>query len=276
MRRPLVLSALCLSLLARAGGDPLPLGARFAGMGGSGLTLADVWAVRLNPAGLAGLERPVAGLSYQQHWLSEELAHQGLAAALPAGQGAFGIGVDRFGYSLYNETRVSLGYAMRFGEGLRAAVQFDHVGVGLGENYGRRGTVVAEAGVQARITDALWIGAHLYNPTRSGLGTTGDEGVVVDERLPTLLRAGFAYTFSERLLMTVEAEKDIDHDERFRVGVEYQPAKVLYLRAGVSSGPVGSHFGAGLHLERIDIDLAMVVRSYLGPTPMLTLNYRFP
>lgn len=252
------------------------MGTRFAGMGWSGLTLTDVWSVRLNPAGIAALEKPVAGLSYQRHWLSEDLAHQGVAVALPVGNGAFGIGADRFGYSLYNETRASLAYAMRFGEGLRAAVQMNYVGVGLGEQYGRRGTVVAEAGVQARITDALWIGAHLYNPNGSGLGTTGDEGVMVDERLPTLLRAGLGYTFSDRLLMTVEAEKDLDHDERVRVGVEYRPASVLFLRAGISTAPVGSHFGAGLRLERVDIDLAMVVRSHLGPTPMITLNYRFP
>ena len=153
-----------MSLLVRAGGDPLPVGARFAGMGGSGLTLTDLWSIRLNPAGLAGLEVPTAGLFYQQHWLSEELAHQGLSVAVPLGNGVLGIGADRFGYRLYNETKASLAYAMPFGDGLRAAVQLDYIGVGLGENYGRAGTLVAEVGMQARITDELWIGAHLYNP----------------------------------------------------------------------------------------------------------------
>ena len=276
MRLSLLFIVLCGGLHLHGAGDPLPMGTRFAGMGWSGLTLTDVWGVRLNPAGIAALERPVAGLSYQQHWLSGDLAHQGLAVALPTGKGAFGIGVDRFGYDLYDQTRASLAYAMRFGDGLRAAVQMNYVGVGLGENYGRRGTVVAEVGMQARITEALWIGAHLYNPNRSGLGTTGDEAVIVDERLPTLLRAGMAYTFSDKLLMTVEAEKDMDHDARFRMGIEYQPAKVLYLRTGISTAPVGSHFGVGLRLEHFDIDMAVAVRSYLGPTPMITINYRFP
>jgi len=275
MRGPVLPFALLLCCTAQAGGDPLPIGARFAGMGFSGLTLTDVWSVRLNPAGIAALEGPVAGLSYQRHFLSEELAHQGLVVALPLGKGVLGIGADRFGYSLYNETRASLAYAMRFGEGLRVAVQLDHLGVRLGENYGSTGTVVAEVGMQAQVTDALWIGAHLYNPTRAALLKAGDGAMPLEERVPTLLRAGFGYTFSDKLLMTLEAEKDIAMPERFRAGMEYHPSPALFLRTGISTGPVQAHFGAGVRLERVDIDLAMAVRSQLGPTPMIGLNYRF-
>ncbi|MBX2980582.1 MAG: hypothetical protein KF905_14945 [Flavobacteriales bacterium] len=275
MRRSLLCLAICAATLVRAGGDPLTVGARFAGMGGSGLMLIDLWSVRLNPAGLAGLEAPTAGLFYQRHFLSEELAHQGLAVALPLGKGVLGVAADRFGYSLYNETRSSLSYAMPFGEGLRAAVQLNHLGVRLGENYGSTGAVVAELGVQAQITDALWLGAHLYNPTRAALLQRTESAVPLDERIPTLLRAGLGYTFSSKLLMTLEAEKDIDRPERFRVGMEYQPNKVLFLRTGVSTGPVQSHFGVGFRLEQFDIDLAVAVRSQLGATPMLNLNYRF-
>jgi hypothetical protein len=38
---------------------------------------------------------------------------------------------------------------------------------------------------------------------------------------------------------------------------------------------VQAHFGAGVRLKQLDIDLAMAVRSQLGPTPMIGLNYRF-
>jgi hypothetical protein len=258
-----------------AGGDQVPVGARFAGMGNAGLTLTDVWSIRMNPAGIASLEQATAGLFYQKHFLSEELSSQALALVLPLGKGRLGIGADRYGYSMYTETRASLTYAMPFGEGLRAGIQMDYLGIRLGDNYGSTGTVVAELGMQARITEALWIGAHLYNPTRASIGTNSEGGVTVDERVPTLLRAGLTYTVSTKLLMTVEAEKDIDLPERFRVGIEYNPNKVLYLRTGVSTAPVGSHFGVGFRLAQVDIDLAVAVRSQLGPTPMLNLNYRF-
>ena len=275
MRRPLLALLLFASSHTFAGGDPLPVGARFLGMGGTGLTLADLWSVRLNPAGLAGLDKPVAGIFYQRHYLSEDLAHQGLAFALPVGKGTFGVGADRFGYELYNETRASLAYAMRFGDGLRAAVQLDYLGVQLGNNYGGTSAFTAELGVQAKLTDELWLGAHLYNPNRAKLDATTESNVTLDERVPTLLRAGFGWIASSKLTMTAEVEKDIDRDERFRFGVEYNPNKVLYLRTGISTAAVQGHFGVGFRLKQMDIDLAVALRSQLGPTPMLNLNYRF-
>ena len=275
MRRPLLALLLFASSHTFAGGDPLPVGARFLGMGGTGLTLADLWSVRLNPAGLAGLDKPVAGIFYQRHYLSEDLAHQGLAFALPVGKGTFGVGADRFGYELYNETRASLAYAMRFGEGLRAAVQFNYLGVNLGGNYGSTAAFVGELGVQARISEQFWLGAHIFNPSRTKLGAVTESNVVLDERVPTLLRAGLGWVVSSKLTLTGEAEKDIDRPERFRFGVEYMPSKALYLRTGISSGPVQGHFGAGIRVSRLEMDLSVSMRSKLGATPMINLNYRF-
>lgn len=275
MRAILLVSVLLNTLVGMAGGDPLTAGARFAGMGGSGLTLIDLWSVRLNPAGIAGIEKPAAGLFYQRHFLSEELAHQGLAVALPVGKGSFGLGVDRFGYSLYNETRASLAYAMRFSEGLRAAVQLNYLGVQLGGNYGGTSAFTAELGVQARISEQFWIGAHLFNPTRAKLAAVSESAVQLDERVPTLLRAGLGWVVNARLTITGEAEKDIDRAERFRFGLEYSPSKALFIRTGISTGPVQGHLGVGVRAGRLDVDLALSVRAQLGPTPMINLNYRF-
>jgi hypothetical protein len=38
---------------------------------------------------------------------------------------------------------------------------------------------------------------------------------------------------------------------------------------------VQGHFGAGFRLKQLDIDLALAVRSQLGPTPVIGINYRF-
>lgn len=269
MRPICAILLLLTSPLLRAGGEDLPMGARFAGMGYSGLALSDLWSIRLNPAGLAALEVPTAGIFHQQHFLSPDLSHQGLAVAIPLGKGTLGIGGDRFGYSLYNQIKGSLGYAMRFGENIRAAVQFDYLGIQLGENYGSTGAFTAEIGMQAKLMDELWIGAHAYNLTKAKLGGP------YDEEIPTILRAGLVYTFSTKLLMTADVEKDIDRAEQFRFGVEYHPNAVLFLRTGISTGPVQGHFGAGFRFKQLDIDLALSVRSQLGATPMIGLNYRF-
>lgn len=269
MRCLVLVPALMIAGFASAGGDHIPVGARLAGTGYSNLTLVDLWCARGNQAGLAGLDRPIAGLFYQQHWLSPDLAQQGLAFALPLGKGTIAASASSFGFDLYTEQQAGVAYAMRFGEGLRAGVQLDYLGVRLGEGYGSSGGMLAQVGVQARLTDELWMGAHLYNPGRTQLGGP------YDEKIPTMLSAGFGATFSEKLVLSGSIEKDIDKDETFRAGIEYQPMKVLFLRMGVSTGPTQGHFGVGFRLKRIDVDLAVGVRSQLGATPQFGLNYRF-
>lgn len=246
-----------------------PTGARMAGMGQAGITLVDLWSVSHNQAGLAGLDKPVAGAYFQQHWLAPDLAMQGLAFALPVGKGTFAFSGNSFGSSLYAQRSFGLAYAMELSDGLRAGVQLDYLHIQLGEGYGSTGTLTAELGVQAQLTEALWIGAHLYNPNRAELGGP------YAEKVPTILAAGLGYRFNEQVLLTGEVTKDIDRPEQFHAGVEYRPLAALYLRTGISTGPSLVHFGAGVRWGQLDFDLAAVIRNQLGLTPMVNVNYRF-
>lgn len=270
MRYGLLAPALLCALITRAGGEQWPVGARFAGMGYASLTLSDLWSVRGNQAGLAGLEHPVAGAYYQQHWLSNDLAMQGLAFALPVGKGCFGVNGSSFGKAdLFSEQRFGLAYAMKLSETFRVGVQLDYLHLRFGENYGSTNAVTAEAGLQAKLSQHLWIGAHLYNPTQAKLGGP------YDEKSPTVFGAGLGYTFNEQVLLCAQADKDIDRDAQYRVGIEYRPAKALFVRTGISTGPTQAHFGVGVRVKTFEIDLAVAARSQLGVTPMFNLNYRF-
>ncbi|MBL7963997.1 MAG: hypothetical protein JNM31_09135 [Flavobacteriales bacterium] len=260
---------LLLPLVTTAGGDRIPVGARMAGMGNASPTLYDLWSLRHNQAGLAALEKTAFGLAHQRHWMASELTLQALAFATPLGKGTIGASASIFGSDLYREESYGIAYAMRLGDGLRASVQMNYVGVRLGEGYGNAGAPVAELGVQARLTDPLWIGVHLYNPTQSQLGGP------YNEKIPTVFNAGIGYTFSEKLLTTLAVEKDIDRRESVRAGIEYHPVNALFIRTGVSSGPTQAHFGMGLRFGQVDLDLAVSVRSQLGATPQFNLNYRF-
>ena len=270
MRHVFLLPALFCSLLALAGGEHWPVGARFAGMGYANLTLTDLWSVRGNQAGLAGLEHPVAGAYYQQHWLSGDLAMQGLAVALPVGKGCFAVNGSSFGKAnLFSEQQFGLAYAMKLSETFRVGVQLDYMNIRFGESYGSSNAITAEAGIQAKLSSHMWIGAHLYNPTQAKIGGP------YNEKTPTTFGAGLGYTFNDQVLMCVQADKDIDRDAQYRVGIEYRPVKALFVRTGMSTGPVQAHFGVGVRVKTFEIDLAVAARSQLGITPMFNLNYRF-
>ena len=109
----------------------------------------------------------------------------------------------------------------------------------------------------------------MYNPNRAKLGGP------YDEEVPTVFKAGLGYVFNDKVVMTGEVSKDIDRPEQYHAGIEYQPVKALYLRTGISTGPTKAHFGAGLRIKQLELDIAAVLRSQLGLTPMLNLNYRF-
>ncbi|MBK9421255.1 MAG: hypothetical protein IPN44_09380 [Flavobacteriales bacterium] len=266
--QPLALAVL-LPVFAMAQGEPVSTGARFAGMGYAGVTLSDLWNVSGNQAGLAGLEHPVAGAYYQQHWLSPDLAMQGLAVALPVGKGCFAASANSFGNDLYAQRTFGLAYAMKLSDDWRVGVQLDYLNVRLGDNYGSTGAITAELGVQAKITEHLWVGAHLYNPNRAKLGGP------YEEEVPTILTAGLGYFFNDQVVLTGEVSKDIDRTEQYHAGIEYRPIQALFLRTGISTGPTKAHFGAGLRIKQLELDIAAVMRSQLGLTPMVNLNYRF-
>lgn len=266
----LFIATSCLLSTVFAGGEQWPVGARFAGMGYASTTLVDLWSVRANQAGLAGLEHPVAGAYYQQHWMSNDLAMQGLAFALPVGRGCFAVNGSAFGSSdLYSEQQFGLAYAMKLSETFRAGVQLDYLNLRFGENYGSTQAITAEFGLQAALSEHLWLGAHLYNPTGTMLGGP------YEEKAPTIFKAGMGYTFNEQVLLSAQVDKDIDREEQYRAGIEYRPVKALFVRMGVSTGPTQAHFGAGVRVKALEVDLAVAARSQLGITPMFTLNYRF-
>lgn len=236
-------------------------------MANAAVSLTGLWSVYHNQAGLAAIDSLRIGVFYQQHFLARELAQQSIAVANPLGNGVVAMTINRFGYDLYSENLIGLAYAMSFGDGLRAGVQLDYVDVRLGEGYGNTSGVTAEFGVQARLTEKLWFGAHVYNPNRMTIGGP------FDERAPTRFRAGANYTFSEKFVMSADVSKDIDFKEQVHVGMEYSPSEVLFLRGGISTDPSQNSAGVGIHLGRLDIDIAATFRSKLGPTPQFGLTY---
>jgi hypothetical protein len=156
---------------------------------------------------------------------------------------------------------------MAFGPGLRAGVQLDYLQTQIGEGYGSQGAVAAEFGVQAQLVENLWIGAHIYNVNRAKIGDFNNE------RIPTIFRLGLSYTFSEKLFLAIETEKDIDFLATYKAGLEYVIIPELALRVGVSTKPTTMYAGIGIDLGRFKIDIASTFHQVLGASPEIGLVY---
>jgi hypothetical protein len=252
-----------------AGNEDYPIGARSSALGNASVSLSDVWSAHHNQAGLAFVHDPAAGVSYENRFLLKEISVRGGVVALPIKAGTFGLCITNFGYSLYSENKYSLSFAKAFGKKLSAGIAMDYLSTKIAEGYGSRGSLAAEAGIIAKPLKGLTMGVHVFNPTRSKISAYDDE------RLPTIIRLGGDYLFSDKVRLAAEVQKDIKYKAEFKAGIEYLPVKELYLRIGLSTNPVLSTFGFGLNLKNLKIDFAASYHQTLGLSPQLGLSYSF-
>ncbi len=243
------------------------IGARSIALGGFTTTLSDVWSTNNNQAGLGFNKSISGGIYYESRFLLKETGYKAGAFVLPVKTGALGLSVTSFGYELYNRTNVGLSYGQHFGEKFSAGVQLNYFNTKLSENYGQKSAFTASLGLMAKLNKELTIGVHVYNPTRSKLAEYNNE------RIPTIMKLGLDYKFSEKVFVALETEKDIDYDAIIKAGIEYHIIDVLYLRGGVSSNPSLTSFGLGVLLKDFKLDIASSYHQTLGFTPSISIVY---
>lgn len=246
-----------------------PIGARSAAMGHASVSLSDAWSVYNNQAGLGFIRNSLAGISYENRFLSQEIGVKSGAVILPIKTGTFGLSINSFGYSLYNENKYSLSFAKALGDKLAAGIAMDYLYTKIGDGYGNKGGVVGEFGLQTKPLNGLTIGFHVFNPTRTKLADYNNE------LIPTIIRLGADYHFSEKIILAIETQKDISQNAVFKVGVEYKPTKGFYLRGGIATQPTLTAFGFGFELNNLKIDFASNYHQTLGFCPQLSLIYVF-
>ena len=252
-----------------AGSENYPVGARSSGMANSTVMISDLWSIYHNQAGLAYMKNIYAGTYFENRFNISELSIKSAAFVLPTKTGNFGATVTHFGYSNYNESKFGLAYARKLSEKFSVGLQFDYLNTCVGDEYGNKGTFIFELGLMAEPVENLLIGAHVYNPTRSKFA------VYQDERIPTVFRFGLGYKFSEKVLLTVETDKELDYKPTYRTGIEYHFMKNFYLRTGISAKPNQNFFGIGYVFKRLSVDVAFSTHEVLPMTSHFSINYKF-
>jgi hypothetical protein len=261
----ILLFILTSSSFANIGNDVI--GSRATAMGGYSATLGDLWSTNNNQAGLGFVNELSAGISYENRFLLKETSYKAGAFVLPLKTGTFGLSLTSFGYSAFNQNRAGLSYGIKLLENFSVGVQMNYLNTRLTPEYGQRNSFTAAIGVIAKLSKELTIGAHVYNPTRAQLAEYDNE------KIPTIMKLGLDYKFSEKVFMAVEAEKDINFTPVVKVGVEYHAVEMLYLRGGISTNPTLSSFGFGLKLKDFKLDVSSSFHQTLGLTPSVSLIY---
>jgi hypothetical protein len=256
-------------LLCRAAGEWTPAGSRQAGMGYTCVALSDAWSAVNNPAGMAFCENTSAAFYYENRFLVRSMAQQTGAFTLRTRYGTLGATLGYTGDALYHSLNSGLGFALKLGNRFAAGIRLDYLSTALGEEYGKRSNVTFDAGIQLKITEKLAFGVQVCNPFEVKLAD------YAGERIPSVYRAGFAYTLSDRLIFAAEVHKTSGFAAGLRTGAECRISKSVYARIGLCTAPVRYTFGFGTLLKQFRIDISSAFHPQLGYSPQVSLSYSF-
>jgi hypothetical protein len=245
----------------------LPAGARSNSMANASVALSDAWAFHHNPGALAEINKLSFGVSYENRFLLKELQSQGFVYIQPLKKGVVSFGAQSYGFTNFRTFRGGLGYSMKLSEKFFAGVQMNYQSLRLAEIYGSRQAVTAEFGMLGNITEKWRVGMSVLNLGRAKLTS------YQDDRFTTVMRLGTNYSFSEKLTVLAEAEKNLEYPIRLKTGLDYRIAKQFFFRAGVATQPVEVTFGFGYKMKSFQLDLGSAYHQQLGWSPHFGLTY---
>ena len=243
-----------------------PVSSRVIGMGDASVTMGGYWASFQNTAGITTTENLQIGATYENRFGMEgmDLMGVGVTSELPFGYAS--LNVFRFGDDIYNEHKVSLGYATELGiVKLGGRVNYLQYKV---LDFGTRSTFSVDLGGIATITPQLVVGAQALNISQSSLKSGGEQ------KVPTLLKLGISYRPRDYFMLNAEIEKDILRPTLLKLGAEYNFLEKFYLRTGVNSGSFQSFYGLGFKYLSFQWDYALSNHAELGFSHSISMCYK--
>jgi hypothetical protein len=265
----MLMGSVLLAVQGSAGSGFQPAGGRSAAMAHASAALFDPWGIINNQAGIVSCTSLTIGIHGENRFLMKELGYQAGFVLVPLKHmGVGGLSFTRFGYSAFSSNRAGLTLARSFGEnfhcGLQLVCEFSQF---RGKGY-RQKRVSFEAGMIARISRDLCLALHITDPLTFVAGEekrfTYREG---------LLQMATSLEISDRIILVLQAEKEIISEPRFMAGFEYKLSHLVCFRSGVMSYPVQLTFGSGIQWHRLFIDVAASMHQQLGWFPQVSLHY---
>jgi hypothetical protein len=244
--------------------------ARYQALAEINSPLSDGWSVFGNQAGLAGVEHPEIGGSFQNRFLISELSSVAGYLAIPVNSNVFAVSVYQFGKVPFRREKYGLAYARTVFSKLKVGFQFNYYRLFLSEDNRSAGTAGLELGLQYILNSKVVAGLHVLNPYQTGIKLYSGKF-----SYSSLIQLGILYQVSDSFILLSDLENDFDNQLRIKVGLEYRVLQNLCLRLGSSGKPWQFTAGFGFKLKKLSIDLASKYDQYLGSSPAVSFQYQF-
>lgn len=235
-------------------------GAKQISLANSDVALSnDVFSIFSNPAGLSQLNWREIGVYYSPAPFGiPELANGYLAYHEPTSFGSFAIGGMTYGFELYRESKIILGYSYNYESKFFGGIGINYHTFSI-QGYGNSGTFYFDLGGLTYITRDFRIGFFIHNINRSTLANT-------DDQIPTIFNIGLSHDFIDAFSLNFSVEKDIRYNPSIQFGVDYEIIEYLSLRSGFSNQPSRYSAGIGINYSIFSLDYAFFSHADLGLT----------
>ena len=243
-----------------------PLAARYTAMGAYSKNFADVLSTTSNQAALVNIRAISAGVYAEKRFFLKELNVYSIGICLPISFGVLGMSAKSFGYSEYNETQIGIAYGKALGN-IDIGIQFNYNSFRI-PGYGNDDVLNIEVGSLFHISEQLYAGIHVFNPTGVKFGNNNNE------ELASVYRAGLGFEASKKVFLCAEVIKEEDKPVTINAGFQYAFAEKLVARLGLFSETTTLYFGIGFQWNQFRMDITSSYHPQLGFTPGLMLLFK--
>jgi len=229
------------------------------------------WSGFNNPAMLGYIEQSELGINYENKYVISELSTKSVQLGISTNAINAGLSYSYFGYSLYHEMMVGLGFARNFSDKFAMGVQFNYYTAYFAASNSYRGALLPQLGLSVRLSPAFSIGFHSFNPFQNNINSE-----YVLKRIPSVFSLGTEYNFAPELVWRTQVDKEVSSNYRFATGFEYQMLERLSIKlGGYGSDYLVPCLGFGLNSGRFLLGFNCELHPILGLNTMAALKYRF-
>ena len=273
MKRKILLAGLFLctffSVKSQLYDFPSP-GSKALGMSGASDTT--VWSLFSNPAGLASVRKPAAGIGYHNAFLTNALASQSGFGVFPSSLLNVGGAYSRYGSELYNVQSFSVSLSRRVAPVLSMGLRFGYFlrSIKYSESAG---AFAFDAGVMVKTSECVLLSVYSCNPAAQVIINDDDQS---RQPLPSLL----AFSCSVKLSPVFMVTADLNHRndlarQIYGLGMSASIQRWIELRTGIVARPVRLSFGTTLRWDSLELTMAANHHDRLGLSSTAGLVWYF-
>jgi hypothetical protein len=229
---------------------------------------ADVFSFQQNPAALASLKTPSAGMYTERKFSLKELQFLNACFALPAQGGGFGLALSYEGSPLFHQMKTSLAYGRTVGK-INAGLAFNYNTITIA-GYGNTGAINADAGIAWHLSDGLYTGIAVQSISSQRFGKERQE------KFPGVYSFGLGYDVSDDLFICLSVQKPAMRPVNISAGFHYNIVPAVAVDFGIMNATSAVYGIVSLKRKPGSLGIYTSYQPQLGITPglMLTADLR--